>query len=113
MNQSKVYQVIDGELVGIELSPLAQRMFFHGKKCTSDGFTDYRNDEQKKMHQLAISVGACELANTVLFSNRVVSPEYFREELVNFLMKSVELATDVFLLHDGNGTTALRTVDEV
>ena len=44
----KVYQVVDGELISIELSPLAQRMFFHGKKCTSDGFVDYRDAEQKK-----------------------------------------------------------------
>ena len=108
----KVYQVIEGELVGIELSPLAQRMFFHGKKCTSDGFTDYSDEVQKQMHQLAISVGAFELANTVVFGNRVVSPEYFRDELVNFLMNVIERSSDVFLLHNSNRTAALRTVDK-
>jgi hypothetical protein len=64
------------------------------------------------MHQLAISVGAFELANTVIFGNMVMSPEYFRKELVNFVMNVIESSTDVFFLHNCHGTTALRTVDE-
>ncbi len=53
-----------------------------------------------------------ELANTVVFGNRVVSPEYFRDELVNFMMNVIERSSDVFLLHNSNSTAALRTVDK-
>lgn len=102
----KVYQVVDGELISIELSPLAQRMFFHGKKCTSDGFVDYRDAEQKKMHQLAISVGAFELANTVVFGNCKMSTDEFAKEMMHFFAKTLQAVTNIVFLKEGvDGTT--------
>lgn len=50
----------------------------------------------------SLSIGAFELANTVVFGNRVVSPKYFRDELVNFVMNVIEGSSDVFLFQDVN-----------